>query len=331
MGFEVNTGDEQLLFKKEYDPARAAGGGIFGADDLRTEHMDVATPFGNLKATAWSFDGIRITYSEVGLDRPAELDWKGDDELITMHFNLEGRVSMSDERMPGNFELSGNQHNMFYGREASGKMRFDGSVMRSFLVQLSKDSYIRIAKDGNDAIRQFSEKIMSGNPVAFSNTNLDIDIRLHNCIRSVLGCQYTDALKRMFFFSRTIEMLVLQADAFDKAFNVGPQYIRSDYDRERIFFARDFLLKNIDSPPTLSQLAREAGLNEFKLKKGFRETFNKTVFEYLSDIRLGNAKASLSDPNRSVTDIACELGYSSVQHFSTAFKKKFGVSPSKMK
>lgn len=58
-------------------------------------------------------------------------------------------------------------------------------------------------------------------------------------------------------------------------------YVRTDYDKQRIFFARDCLLKNIDAPPTLSQLARAAGLNEFKLKKGFKEIFNQTVFEYL--------------------------------------------------
>jgi AraC-like DNA-binding protein len=74
-----------------------------------------------------------------------------------------------------------------------------------------------------------------------------------------------------------------------------------------------------------------AGLNEFKLKKGFKETFNQTVFEYLSDVRLETARNDLLNTGKSVTEIACELGYSSLQHFSAAFSKKFGVSPKKMK
>ncbi|HEV7230428.1 MAG TPA: helix-turn-helix transcriptional regulator, partial [Bacteroidia bacterium] len=55
-----------------------------------------------------------------------------------------------------------------------------------------------------------------------------------------------------------------------------------------------------------------------------------TVFEYLSDVRLELAKNDLLDKRKSATEIAFELGYSSLQHFSSAFKKKFGIAPSKI-
>ena len=97
--------------------------------------------------------------------------------------------------------------------------------------------------------------------------------------------------------------------------------------RERILFARDYLLKNIDYPPTLTELANIAGINVFKLKRGFKETFGQTVFEYLAETRLELAKNDLLHTEKSVTEIAFELGYSSLQHFSGAFKKRFGVAP----
>jgi AraC family transcriptional activator of pyochelin receptor len=50
--------------------------------------------------------------------------------------------------------------------------------------------------------------------------------------------------------------------------NKKTQYIKKDYDKERIVFARDYLLKNIESPPTLTVLSRIAGINEYKLKGG---------------------------------------------------------------
>lgn len=325
MGFEVKNKSEQSVFRQDFNERD------FDDPAFKTDTFTFPCPFGTLKATAWCFDGIKMTWSEASLHQPAELDWQGDTELITMHSNLQGHISMCDERMPGPFELSSNQHNMFYGKEAKGKMRFDGSTMRSFLIQFSRDAFFNIARDGNDAIKRFAERVSIGNAAAFSATNLNIDARLHNCIDSLLHCKYADSLKRMFFFSRTIEMLVLQAEAFDRAYNGLPVYVRNDYDKERILFARDCLLKNIDSPPTLSQLARAAGLNEFKLKKGFKETFNQTVFEYLSDVRLETAKNDLLNTGKSATEIACELGYSSLQHFSAAFKKKFGVPPKKMR
>jgi len=325
MAFEIKNKSEGSIFRQDLierdldDPA------------FRMETIAVPSPLGTLKATTWWFDGVKITHSEASLHQPAELDWQGDTELITMHFNLQGRISMQHEKMPAPFELSSNQHNMFYGKEAKGKIRFDGSIMRSLLIQLSKDAFLNIARDGNDAIKRFTAHVAAGNAAAFSAVNLDIDARLHSCIQALLHCKYAEPLKRMFFFSKTIEMLVLQAEAFDRAYNQRPVFIRNEYDKERVLFARDCLLQRIDSPPTLSQLARTVGLNEFKLKKGFKETFNQTVFEYLADVRLETAKNDLLNTGKSVTEIANELGYSSLQHFSAAFKKKFGVSPRKMK
>lgn len=303
----------------------------FDDQAFRMDTFTVPSPYGILQATTWWFDGIKMSHSEAALHQPVELNWEGDTELITMHFNLQGNISLFDEQMPAPFELSSNQHNMFYGKKAKGRMRFEGSAMQSLLIQFSRDAFFTVARDGNDAIKRFAENVAAGNAAAFSAVNLDIDARMHSCIQSLLQCKYAESLKRMFFFSKTIEMLVLQAEAFDKAHDHRPVYIRSEYDKERVLFARECILKNIDSPPTLSQLARTVGLNEFKLKKGFKETFNQTVFEFLSDVRLEMARNDLLNTDKSATGIACELGYSSLQHFSAAFKKKFGVSPRKMK
>jgi AraC-like DNA-binding protein len=84
-------------------------------------------------------------------------------------------------------------------------------------------------------------------------------------------------------------------------------------------------------PPTLSELAKAVGINEYKLKKGFKETFGNTVFGYLADTRLELARIELFEKKKSVSQLAFELGYSSIQHFSNAFKKKFGVSPGRLK
>lgn len=50
-----------------------------------------------------------------------------------------------------------------------------------------------------------------------------------------------------------------------------------------------------------------------------------------SDARLEIAKNDLLGRRKTIGEIASELGYSSVQHFSSTFKKKFGFSPEKLK
>ncbi len=305
----------------------------FTAGDLETpgfrmEAMDMALPFGSVKATQWFFDGIKMTHSESEFNRPIVLDWKGDVEMITMCFNLQGKLSIAHNDIPGAFELSSNQHNMFYGKEAEGKMKVEELKMRSFLIQLSKKSFFDIAAEGNDALKRFADLIGAGKSIAFSHSNLNIELNLQQCIGAVLNCKYSDPLKRMFFFSKAIEMLVLQAESFDKSVPSKSLYVKKEYDKERILFARDYLVKHMECPPTLTELSRNAGINEFKLKRGFKEIFNMTAFEYLSAVRLEMARTDLLDNKKPISEIAFELGYSSLQHFSAAFKKKFGVAPS---
>jgi AraC-like DNA-binding protein len=78
------------------------------------------------------------------------------------------------------------------------------------------------------------------------------------------------------------------------------------------------------------ELAKIAGLNEFKLKKGFKEMFNTSVFNYLSDFRLNKARNELISGAMPIKEVAEQLGYCSVQHFTREFKKKFGVSPGRV-
>ncbi|SMC40371.1 helix-turn-helix domain-containing protein [Pedobacter africanus] len=323
MGFELRN--DSKAFKMAFDENDINNQGF------KEDTFKIDIPFGQLRAKQWLFDGIRILYSETDLDKPAELDWKGDTEQITMHFNLQGRTSIKQDGMGNSFELNGNQHNLFYGTKAEGKMKFDELHMKSFMIQFEKDSFLAISKDGNESLKQFADKIVSGTPVAFSNANLNIDLPLQTCIYSILNCDYLGGLKRLFLLSKTIELLVLQAESFHNFQKSKSEYVKHDYDKERIVFARDYLVKNMESPPTLVELAKIAGINEYKLKRGFKEMFNQTAFSYLSDLRLELAKKDLLEGKKQATEIAFKLGYCSLQHFSNAFKKKYSISPSQVK
>jgi AraC-like DNA-binding protein len=57
--------------------------------------------------------------------------------------------------------------------------------------------------------------------------------------------------------------------------------------------------------------------------------FNQSVFAYLAEVRLEMARRALLEKKKTVTRIAFELGYASLQHFSKSFKDKFGKPPAK--
>jgi AraC-like DNA-binding protein len=195
------------------------------------------------------------------------------------------------------------------------------------VIQFARDSFLQLTENTNDTLQRFSEKVLSGKPVLLSEQHLAIDLPMQRTIDAMLHCKYQQGLKKMFFLSKAIEILVLQAEAFSRLQPGKKAAVRTDYDKDRIHYAREYVTQHIDAPPSLSELARLTGLNEYKLKQGFKEIFHTTVFGYLAEKRLELARDYLSDPNRSVTEIAGSLGYASIQHFSYAFKKKFGHSP----
>jgi AraC-like DNA-binding protein len=135
----------------------------------------------------------------------------------------------------------------------------------------------------------------------------------------------------MYLLSKSIEFLVLQAEACNTALIPTYKYIKTKYDEECIVYAREYIMNHLDLPPSLPELAKIIGVNEYKLKRGFKEMFGNTVFGFLADARLEIAKNDLLETRKSSTEIASTLGYSSPQHFSHAFKKKFGISPNKLK
>jgi AraC-like DNA-binding protein len=68
-------------------------------------------------------------------------------------------------------------------------------------------------------------------------------------------------------------------------------------------------------------------MNECYLKKGFKALVGKTIHDYQQELRIAKAKELLQQQGNTVTDIANMLGYSSISHFSTAFKRVTGMKP----
>jgi len=99
------------------------------------------------------------------------------------------------------------------------------------------------------------------------------------------------------------------------------------YEVDSIQAARDMIRKNIRYHFVIREIAQKVGMNEFKLKNGFRELFGNGVYEYLRSERMQVARSLLADSGRSIKEIASMTGYRSVNSFIKAFKKMYGVTP----
>lgn len=220
------------------------------------------------------------------------------------------------------------QHNLVYGKRSVPK-RKKSEPDPHFIIEFSPAAFQALAVTGNTALRNFAKEIKRGNTLALSQQPLMLDAAMQQCVSAITHYQGSEDAKGTYMYARVLELLWLQQENYTRAQQPRTVHVKNEYDKERIVFARDYLLTHLDAPPTLIRLAAIAGINEFKLKQGFKELFNQTVFAYLADVRLDMARRALREKQKTVTQIAFELGYASLQHFSEAFKKKFGVPPAR--
>lgn len=90
-------------------------------------------------------------------------------------------------------------------------------------------------------------------------------------------------------------------------------------------YLRDYPEERLRS---LKLLALRFGLNEFKLKKGFKELYQTTVFKYQMQQRLLKASHLIYSTNDKLSCIAIKTGFKNYVHFAQVFKKEYGVAPS---
>ncbi len=96
---------------------------------------------------------------------------------------------------------------------------------------------------------------------------------------------------------------------------------------EPVFKAQTILKSTLDRPVTIDELTREVGLSESRLRYLFKQIFGTTIHNYHQDVRLLRSKEFLLEGKKTMLMIAMDLGFSSASHFSTAFKRKFKISP----
>lgn len=91
--------------------------------------------------------------------------------------------------------------------------------------------------------------------------------------------------------------------------------------------AIDWMQAHSASPLSVDQLAARVELRPSQFRKTFRDETGFTPQEYLTQLRLSEAKRLLAGTSRTVTDIALATGFNSSAWFATAFKKLTGFSP----
>jgi len=197
--------------------------------------------------------------------------------------------------------------------------------IETFGINFNTETFIKIGQNGNEHLKRFTDKVINKKDSIFSTEWKTNNIKIQQVINEIINCPYKNELRDLFLLSKSIELLVLQAELYES--QRSNNFIKTEKDKRKLIEAKEFISTKIENPPTIVELSKLVGINEYKLKKGFKELFGTTVFGYIHNLRMSLAKKLLLGTDKTAKEIAYETGYSSPQHFSNVFKKKFGVSP----
>ena len=152
--------------------------------------------------------------------------------------------------------------------------------------------------------------------------------RLVGLVGRMLQNPYNGALSKLYlegcmlaFVAEIGSVLKAEQERFS-----NPGLTQREYDRANTI--RQILEENIVETPSLTELSRRIGVNSTTMSNHFRSVFGVTIFKYVRDRRLDLAKAMLRTEDIPVSQIGYRVGFSNPGAFATAYRRRFGNSPS---
>ena len=272
------------------------------------------------------FDGIHIGFSDMIFPKSFRLGFESNFETIEMHFCLKGNNSAYSTGYDKNINFQGFVHNIIYAKNISGEMHWDKNSFMQCEINLTPTFLKKFIPPSIPLFDAFRNAVEKGNTQLLSTDNHLITSQMYDVLTQILQCKRVGVFKKMFLESKVIELLLLQLEQFCADIPHTDSLNRRD--RDKIYAVREYIIKNIDSSHSLIDLAHEVGTNDFILKKGFKELFGTTVFSFWAEEKMKYAIELLEEQNLNINEISDRIGYKNQRHFSTAFKKRYGVPPS---
>ena len=199
-------------------------------------------------------------------------------------------------------------------------------VLTFRFLTLHLTQFVKPTRPGSSVVNQI---LQFTHPSSFSKI-VPLCSRIRIVLESLLNNTYKDSLENIYINAQTQMLLLYSLECMMGEKDVESfscKFLSNEADREKITKAREILLQHIGEPVTIKELSRKVAINECYLKKGFKEMFGTTIFDFYQSQRMEHARYLLYEKGLSVTDVSMMLGYSSISHFSTAFKKHTGLKP----
>jgi len=161
----------------------------------------------------------------------------------------------------------------------------------------------------------------------FYQTNYSMASSIH--LQTAINNEHIDLARSVYLEGITLELLSNQIKQFKNSVSdtTIKRTILNNDDIQKILEAKEILLENLQESPTIESLSKKVGVNQTKLKIGFKNIFDTPIKTWLRHKRLESAQLLLLKDQNSIKEISEIVGYLNQSHFARQFKMRYGVLP----
>lgn len=247
-------------------------------------------------------------------------------DVIQFHFCLKGQTNFIFNQGNYTFQVQENHSMLLYNPQKPLPINVEltpETWMISILISIAKFHSL-FSSDANHISFLSPE-----NSSKKYYDNLPFTSSIAVVLSQILQARVHDSMKSLYFKGKIYELLSLYFNKNDDSSIEQCPFLIDEQNVQKIRNAKDIILDRMIDPPSLDALALEIGLPLKKLKQGFKQVYGDTVFAYLLEHKMQEARRMLDSQKYNVNEVGLKLGYSTSSHFIAAFKKKYGTTPKK--
>jgi AraC-like DNA-binding protein len=263
-------------------------------------------------------------------DKPLDIPFTCRDPGLQMVFSLDGQSVFNTRMKP--YILRPTSHTLNYFNYLECRNLLDEQARQHDITFRVRKNFYHDIITSHLAIAEDPLPYMIYNQEEFNTVNqhLPTDSGIEGILINILTCPHKGPMRTLFIREHLRALLILQLFHFQKIVT-GKAVIRdeklSKQDKQVLEAIKEYIDLNFLEPASLEGLSRQFGINEFKIKYGFKTLFNVSPIRYLQHKRLLFALFLLRNTDKSIKEIADEIGYTHAANFTAAFSKAFGNSP----
>lgn len=283
------------------------------------------------KGSTWVLEfrpGFQLIVEEVNPFEDLMINLEEESMQFGIAICVSGKMRGTFKWQKDTLAMGQGQNSICFTPRSMKTMEYQGGQTNSCVAVRIEPRLLNAYLEGGSGHISDLRHIVDGTSASYYSRIGPATASMRMTVHQILNCPYQGAIKRMYLESKAMELITHQlaqlagADSAHKR----PASLHAD-DIEKIYQAKDILVTNFQHPPTIQQLSRQVGLNDFKLKNGFRRIYGTSIYKYLLDHRFDRARHLLGGGRMNVSEVAYAIGYSKLDHFYRSFKKRFGITP----